>query len=325
MSNRNVCFRSTLVRHNKRRKADTLIKFSYQCIPALEKANGILGRLRLKVPCIRSWKLVNNEGKNTFAAGNRPAFSSVLFSPRMKRMKAASFQPCGFSLPAHVGIATVWPSSWQSAGCSPSVTSQQLNHQISAFPAVTQNNLNPTLPFNYLSLIPIPSTWWYSFSVSKCIFTSSLFIILATLYLCVFTVLLEFLLCKISSAVMGSGQCLSSVSDRLQNFGVFLRTNVCPAFGKPIGCGQCYTCFVCCICSEADLQEHPAVLCEEVETSTKKRERGRWARASIANVPSLIISWSFTLLSCSTDRHCVCREMFLTIAFLTSNVLQIIF
>lgn len=195
----------------------------------------------------------------------------------------------------------------------------------SAFSAVTQNNFNPTLPFNYLRLISIPSIWWYSFSVSKCIFTSSLFIILATLYLCVFTVFLEVLLCKISSVVIGSGLCLSSVSDRFQNFGVFLRTNVCPAFGKPIGCGQCCTCFVCCICSEADLQEHPAVLCEEVEISAKKRGRGQWARASITNVTSLIISWSFTLLFFSTDKHYVCREMFLTIAFLASNVLQIIF
>lgn len=210
------------------------------------------------------------------------------------------------------------------SGCSPPVKSQRLNHQISVFPAVTQNNFNPALPFNYLRLISIPSTWWYSFSVSKYIFTSSLFIVLATLYLCVFTVLLEVLLCKISFAIISSCQCLSSVSDRLQSFGVFLRTDVCPAFGKPTGCGQCCTCFVCCVCSEADLQEHPAVLREEVETSAKKRGRGQWAGASIANVTSLIISWSFTLLFCLTDKHCVCREMFLTIAFLASNVLQII-
>lgn len=178
--------------------------FSHQCIAVLQKANGILGRLRPKVICVRTVKTYKQTRKNTFDGRNRPDLSSALCSP--------SFFACSCPCSCNVTIQLAVSSC---PGCSHSVTSQWMNHHISAFPAVTQNNFNLTLPFNYLRLISIPSTWWYSFSVFKCIFTSSLFIVLATLYLHVFTVLLEILLCKISAIII-TGECFSSMSGRLQ-------------------------------------------------------------------------------------------------------------
>lgn len=172
--------------------------------------------------------------------------SSVLCSTR--NTKAVSFQPRGVFLLACVCVAVMWLSSWQSAAALAARLLWQAtdcNHQISAFPAVTQNNFNSTLLFNYLELIPIPGAWWYSFYVSKHIFMSSLFIVLATLYLCAFTVLLEILLCEISSAVIISGECLSLAFGRLQHFHVLLRINVCPASDKPTA-GACCTCMATC-------------------------------------------------------------------------------
>lgn len=156
----------------------------------------------------------------------------------------------------------MWVSSWQSAAALAAHLLWQAtdcNHQISAFPAVTQNNFNSTLLFNYLKLISIPGTWWYSFCVSKHIFMSSLFIVLATLYLCTFAVLFQILLCEISSAIIISGECLSLAFGKVQHFHVSLRINACPAFDKPTAGGccicivtcscTCFTCIICCIFS----------------------------------------------------------------------------
>ena len=80
--------------------------FSHQCISALEKANGILGRLRPKVLCIGTVKTYKQPTKKiTFDGGNRSALSSVLCSPR--NTKAVSSQPWGVSLLAHVGVAAM--------------------------------------------------------------------------------------------------------------------------------------------------------------------------------------------------------------------------
>lgn len=211
--------------------------FSHQCISALEKANGILGRLRPKVLCIGTVKTHIQPRKKIYVVEEIGLLCLVLCSPR--NSKTVSFQRCGVSLLAHVRVAAMWLSSWQ---CPAALAANFLwqasdwNHQISAFPAVTQNNFKPTLLFNYLRLISVPGTWWYSFSVSKHIFTSSLFVVLATLYLCAFTVLFEILLCDISSAIIMSGECLSLASGTLQHFCVFLRINACPTFDKPSGC-----------------------------------------------------------------------------------------
>lgn len=211
--------------------------FSHQCISALEKSNGILGRLILNVLCVETVKTCKwLRKKITFDGGYRSALSSVLCS--LRNRKAVSFQHCGVSLPARVHVTTTWLSSWQSSAALAAHLpweAMDWTHHISAFPAVTQNHFNPALLFNYLRLISIPRTWWYSFSVSKCIFTSSLFIGLATLYLCVFIVLFEILLCEISSAIISTGECLNFASGGLQHFHVFLRINVCPAFDKPCG------------------------------------------------------------------------------------------
>lgn len=145
----------------------------------------------------------------------------------------------------------MWVYSWQSAAALAAHLLWQAtdcNHQISAFSAVTQNNFNSTLLFNYLKLISIPGTWWDSFYVSKHIFMFSLYIVLATLYLCAFAVLFQILLCEISSAIIISGECLSLAFGRLQHFHVSLRINACPAFDKP-AVGGCCTCIVTCTCS----------------------------------------------------------------------------
>lgn len=145
----------------------------------------------------------------------------------------------------------MWVSIWQSAAALAAHLLWQAtdcNHQISAFPAVTQNNFNSTLLFNYLKLISIPGTWWYSFYVPKHIFVSSLFIALATLYLCASAVLFQILLCEFSSAIIISGKCLRLAYGRLLNFHVSLRINACPAFAKPMTRGCC-TCIVTCSCA----------------------------------------------------------------------------
>lgn len=116
----------------------------------------------------------------------------LLFFVAPEIQKWCPSSPCGVSLLGRVRVAVTWLSSWQTPAALAAHLLWQAsdwNHQISAFPAVTQNNFSSTLLFNYLRLISIPGTWWYSFSVSKHIFTSSLFIGLATLYLCVFIVL----------------------------------------------------------------------------------------------------------------------------------------
>lgn len=227
-------------------------------------------------------------------------------------MKAVSFHSCVVSFLARVHLAGMWLSTWQSPAALAAHLLWQAsdwNNQISTFSAVTQNNFNPSLLFNYLRLISIPGTWWYSFSVSKRIFTSSLFIGLATLYLCVFIVLSEILLCEISSAIIISGECLSSASGRLQHFHVFLRINVCPAFEKPSAQGMLFVYSVLYL-SLSRPSGMPYILHIEVQTSAKKYGRGlRAGCLSKMLLPSLS-AWVLPCFSAQQNNTLKAKECF---------------